>query len=213
MKILLSLFLICLTPFAIADSRSFDRIWLGLMGKKAISHSDYFVWNEVQARLDSEEFVAQQILLRWGLLKKISEQMEIGAIYGYIMTDNLREHRPTLQFLQFLSQDPENIISLRHRVEYRKREDQTAISARFRALIRYQRKFNSGNSFILWDEPFLNITREDWTGRRAVERNRLFIGTGLPTAGVQLEVGYMNQFTPRSNRNTHEHILVLYVTY
>lgn len=190
-----------------ADTRSFDRTWLGLFNKKEVSEN-YFIWAEGQARMDNEKFTNQQLLLRTGVLRKLDDKNEVGLLYGYIQTGDVNEHRPTLQYSHTFFKDEASSLSLRNRLEYRKQEGNETVSGRYRGSLRYQR-----HSYIIWDEPFLNITHEDWTGDRIFERNRFFVGHASKFEKMNLEVGYMNQYTPRSDRTTVEHILVLYLFY
>lgn len=205
-----TLVLILFSLNSLADSRTFDRTWVGLFSKKQISQSSYSFWSEVQARMDNDQFTNQQLLMRWGILQKLSDKDEIGLIYAYIYNDDIKENRPTFQYTRTFIKNDLNFISLRNRLEYRKREDQDAVSGRFRMALRGQRFINQKYSLILWDEPFFNLTHEDWTGNRFLERNRLFFGAGINFDGLNFEVGYMNQLTPRSNRDIIEHIITLY---
>lgn len=195
---------------SLAESRSYDRTWLGLFSKKQISTTSYSFWSEVQARMDNDRFTNQQLLMRWGLLKKISDADEFGFIYGYIYNDNIKENRPTFQHTHTFLRNERSLINLRNRLEYRKREDQDAASGRLRTSLRGQVFLNPIYSLIIWDEPFLNLTHETWTGNRFLERNRLFIGSGVNLDGINFEIGYLNQFVPRKNQDTVEHILTLY---
>jgi hypothetical protein len=63
---------------------------------------------------------------------------------------------------------------------------------------------------LIWDEPFLNITQEEWTGKRVFERNRVFLGTVLKWEEIKIEFGYLNQLIPRENKTIQEHSLVGY---
>lgn len=200
------------TSLAVADSRSFDRTWIGLFGKTEIAPK-VFIWNELQLRMDNDRFTNQQLLLRPGLLYKFSDKLEGGILYAYVETGRIQENRPTLQLVQLLKDSSESKWSLRHRMEFRLREDVDADSLRYRALLRFQKNLSEDLSVILWDEPFLNATNEDWTGNRIFERNRAFIGMGFKFLKVSAEIGYMNQFTPRTERDIHEHILTTYFFY
>jgi hypothetical protein len=208
MKLIIFILLYFVTFNALADSRSYDRTWFGLFNKKNVEASEYSIWTEAQARMDNEYFNNQQLLLRGGLLKRLNEKNEVGLLYAYSETNETTEHRPTLQWSHTFLKDELTTVSLRNRLEYRKQEGNDTESARYRANLRYQRA-----QYIFWEELFLNVTREDWTGDRLVERNRFFIGPEIKFKGMNLEVGYMNQYTPREDRNTIEHILVVYLNY
>lgn len=207
-----TLLIIFVNSFTYADTRSYDRTWLGLFGKSSVSDTSY-IWNEIQARLDNDEFTLQQLLLRPGLLYKLNKDLETGLLYGFIETDRQREHRPTLQLTQTFTSTTFENLSLRNRLEFRKLEAQDALSIRYRGSLRYQRKVASSKSLVIWEEPFLNLTHEEWTGERIFERNRFFAGIGIEYLKTRMEIGYLNQFIPRSDRDITEHILTLYLFY
>jgi hypothetical protein len=207
MKSILILFVFFFCTNSFANNRSFDRTWLGLFNKKKMAN-DFSIWTEAQARMDNDRFNNQQLILRAGVLKSLDLKNEVGLIYGHIQTDQLREHRPTFQFSHTFLKTDSSAFSLRNRIEYRKLENQKASSGRYRGLLRFQ-----CGQLIVWDEPFLTFTSEDWTGNRVFERNRFFAGRNLNFQDVNLEFGYLNQFVPRTNRTTTEHILVLYIFY
>ena len=207
MKFILLVISLLFVSQGFANSRSYDRTWLGLFGKRAIGEK-YYIWTEGQARLDNNRFTDEQILLRPGVLRKLDDKNEIGLLYAFVETKRIREHRPTFQYVHSFLKEKERSFSMRNRFEYRKREDLKTVSGRYRGLIRYEHA-----SYIIWEEPFINITREDWTGNRFFERNRFFLGKAIPFDDTKLEIGYMNQFTPRKNKDTIEHILTAYFYY
>jgi hypothetical protein len=213
MKYLLLIILFFSVIFtAAADTRTLDRTWIGLFGKTSISES-VSIWNEVQPRLDNDRVTLQQLMIRPGLLMKFSEKLEGGILYGFIETERLKEHRPTLQLVQTFSNTISGSLSLRNRLEFRQREDLEAQSIRYRGAFRFQHNLDPVKSFIAWEEPFFNLTREDWSGDRLFERNRIFAGMGFKFMKMRLEAGYMNQYTPRQASELIEHILTLYLFY
>lgn len=195
-----------------ADTRTLDRTWLGLFGKNPLSEN-LFIWNEIQPRLDNDRMTLQQLMIRPGLLYRIDEKLEAGILYGFIQTGNQKEHRPTLQLNQIFSKNSGHVFSLRNRLEFRQREELEAQSIRYRSAFRFQHNLENRKSLIAWDEPFFNFTREDWTGQRFFERNRIFLGMGFEFLKMRLEAGYMNQYTPRTDRDVSEHILTAYFFY
>lgn len=190
-----------------ADTRTFDRTWLGLFNKTKVT-SDFSFWTEAQARLDNDRLTSQQLLFRFGVLKPLSNRFEVGLLYAYVQTKPLYEHRPTLQMTSTFFKQSHSSLTLRKRLEYRKLENSEAISGRFRASLRYQYRH-----FIVWEEPFINLTHETWTGERVFERNRFFIGRSFNSSLINLEVGYLNQYVPRHRRSLMEHVLVAYLFY
>lgn len=211
--ILISLtFLLSLNSFA--DTRSYDRTWLGLFSKRKLADTGYTIHTELQARMDNDRFTQQQTLLRTGVLKNLNEKNDIGFLIAFVETDKHWETRPTFQHVYTFLKNDVNTITFRSRFEYRVREDQEARSGRYRGQLKYHRALENKKAFLIWEEPFLNMTNEDWTGDRVFERNRFFIGMGLPFVdNTNFEVGYMNQYTPRETRATVEHIATVYYYY
>lgn len=195
---------------ALADNTR-DGFWFGTLGKKALDEK-YSFWTEAQFRYNLDLGTMGQTLFRTGILRKLSDKHEVGLIMGFIQTGLLKEYRPTLQHSYQASKLGDLALSFRSRLEYRKLEDQIEESWRYRIQARAQVPLSPSLNFILWDEPFFNLSREKWTGDRTVERNRFFIGAGLPVWGNKIEFGYLNQFTPRKQDIT-EHLLIAYVLY
>jgi len=186
-----------------------NRAWLGLLGKKTLTQ-DYSLWSEAQLRYDLEVGGMQQTLFRFGPLKQINENHEIGLLMAFVQTGLIKEYRPTLQHMQQLSGRRNIKLSSRSRLEARFLEDSSDDSMRFRYLLRGQMSLNSSLSLILWDEAFINLTNDDWTGNRTVERNRLFVGFRIPITEMSIEIGYLNQHIYRRS-DLIEHALVFYL--
>ena len=195
-----------------AKDRSYSRNWLGVFGKKNIAQ-DVSFWEEVQFRYDLNEGQMQQTLVRFGLLKNVTPKQEIGALMGFIQTGITKEYRPTFQHMYNTSIEDELHFNLRSRLEFRDVEDVEANSIRYRLLASARKKISSRLSPLIWDELFVNLTNEDWTGDRTFERNRFFAGIRVDESYGRWEVGYLNQFVPRKNQDTLEHVLVLYFFY
>jgi hypothetical protein len=209
MKLLL--FILCLL-FAggvrAAEHRDEHRTWLGIFARKNIA-PNYDVWAETQLRHDETNQTMNQTLNRFGPLKTLSEHHEVGALMVFVQGRTLREYRPTLQHV-YKDRFGMSAVSLRNRLEFRDVEDDDANAVRFRTQLRWSSPLTAIYDLVLWDEPFVNLTRETWTGNRFFERNRAFAGTRISFEKISFEVGYMNQYIPRTNRDLSEHILVLY---
>jgi hypothetical protein len=188
-----------------------DAAWLGLFHKKVLPQN-YFLWTEAQLRYLLDSTGMQQTLYRFGALKKINEQHEVGLLYAYVDTEIKKEHRPTLQHGQRIGTIGSMLFSGRTRLEARFREDETDDSARFRYLLRGQQNIWEQVDLVVWNEAFINLTDDEWTGNRTYERNRFFIGARIPYFDINWEIGYMNQFIPRRN-DVMEHIITAYLFY
>lgn len=204
--------IIILSFNALADECSKASTWLGFMSKKSLKESSS-LWTEVQLRYDNNQTTMQQTLFRFGYLYSLDSKHEAGLILGYIQTGLQKEYRPTLQHIYAISQSNETALNVRSRLEARQVEDNPDFSMRYRANFRWQQTLSEKYSFVFWEEPFINLTDDDWTGNRTFERNRAFIGTRIHLTGTNLELGYMNQYIPRSNQSITEHILTAYLFY
>lgn len=198
------LILITSTSAAVDEQRS----WLGLFSKKPILEKNYSIWQEIQFRYDHENGEMGQLLTRFGLLKPINEHHEMGLIMAYIATGSSKEYRPTLQHLYSKTTEV-FFYSFRSRLEWRDLENNASNSIRLRLSPNLRWNFKENMAFAIWDEAFLNLTREEWTGKRAFERNRLFAGIRHSFPDLVFEYGYLNQYIPRKNRDIVEHTLVL----
>jgi Protein of unknown function (DUF2490) len=199
------------TTFTLADTRSEQRTWLGLFANKKIT-SDFNFWAETQLRHDESHQTMNQVLNRFGLLRPLNAHHEIGLLFAYVQSNTAKEYRPTLQYT-YKSQLGLNSFALRNRLEFRELEEQEAKSIRWRTQLRWAQPLNEASDFVIWDEPFLTITHEDWTGNRVVERNRLFIGQKFKWPEFALEIGYLNQFIPRETKSIYEHSFVTYLIF
>jgi hypothetical protein len=184
-----------------------NNSWWSLVGKQ--KYQEFSLFHESQLRYSHEEGGMQQVIIRPGILKSFNSN-EVGFLMGYIQTGNLREYRPTFQY-SYLG---ENFTS-RNRLEFRNWEGHLSASVRFRSLLRKEFFKSENFSLLIWDEAFVNLTRETHTGNRFFERNRIFVGTNFtPTnSPVRFELGYLNQYIPRSLISHSEHNLSLTVFY
>ena len=97
-------------------------------------------------------------------------------------------------------------LSSRSRLEARFFEDVSEDSSRFRYLLRLDYK-----RYVIWDEVFINLKKDELTGNRVVDRNRFFIGLKSKIFNSKIEYGYLNQYIPRGDVDTIEHLLVAYL--
>lgn len=185
--------------------------WLGTFGRKTIS-DNLSLWSEAQLRYNQESTTMAQTLFRGGLLYNWDEDHEFGFLMAYVQSDLQKEYRPTLQYVLKKFNSGELPIVLRSRLEFRDLENLDDNSVRFRLMLRTEKKISDNVNLVFWDEPFLNLTRESWTGNQLFDRNRAFIGARKTFANFSVEAGYMNQFVPRAT-DLSEHLLVVYINY
>jgi hypothetical protein len=97
MKYYILFVLLCLpVQNTFAFERSEQRTWLGLFANKSIN-SEFNLWAETQLRHDESHQTMNQTLNRFGLIKKLSSQNEVGFLFAYVQSDSAKEYRPTLQ--------------------------------------------------------------------------------------------------------------------
>ncbi len=209
MKSLLFVISLLLSSNVFAKSKDEQRIWLGIFAKKNLA-THYDFWAEAQLRHDETNQTMNQTLNRFGILKSLDENHEIGFLFAYVQAGLIKEYRPTIQYV-YKTKWNLNSFTVRNRLEARDIENEEADSIRFRSLLRYAHILNDKYEFVLWDEPFVNLTHETWSGDRFVERNRAFVGLRRNFNKANIEVGYMNQYIPRKAQNVSEHVLVLYL--
>lgn len=207
MKTILISLLLTLSATALASQKETPGAWFGLFHRKDVNEK-YSLWGDYQLRYTGEKGGMQQTLFRFGPIWKFSKNQELGLLYGFVEF-GVKEYRTTLHHALFVSPK----LTLRSRLEYRNLEDNDDDSLRFRYLIRYLTPFKGDTSLLVWEEPFLNLTSDAWTGERTFDRNRAFIGFRFPAFGTAIEAGYMNQYIPRRSRDTMEHLALVYVYY
>jgi hypothetical protein len=196
------------TAFAVETKESG---WLGTFAKKALNEK-YAYWIETQVRYGFYKGKTNQVLYRTGLLQKISENQGMGYLYGHISGATSKEHRLTLQHVMNYGIFGDYKLSHRARLEARFLEDSTQDAGRFRYLFRVEENTTNTMGLVIWDEVFINTNERDWNGDNSFERNRLFIGFKKPFfTSNRFEIGYLNQYVPRSAENTSEHVVVLYM--
>lgn len=203
-----TLFFFCalvLSSLTHASDPSYGRTWLGVFAKRPV-HGSWSALSEIQFRYLNDDYRMQQLLVRTGVARELTKNHEGALIYGFVQTGALKEHRPTLQLASRWSES----VSSRLRLEWRKWEEDETTSVRLRTLLRKDFELG-GVPLVLWEEPFVNLTREERTGNRLLERNRAFFGTRTKLDHAVIEWGYLNQHTPRQNESVTEHVLVGYL--
>lgn len=205
------LFVLAIISFSAQADQTRDGTWIGIFQRRTLQN-DYAIHTEAQFRYNNDDGAMGQTLFRVGLLRKLSDKHEVGLIMGFIQSGLMKEYRPTFQHIYQAGTLGNMKFTTRERLEYRNLEDNHDDSMRLRLQLRGQQKLTENFDLVVWDEPFLNLTDDTWTGNRTIERNRLFIGGRIPITDVNVEVGYLNQFTPRA-KDLAEHILVLYFFY
>tara|TARA_B100000767_G_C19765057_1_gene537136 strand:- start:698 stop:1366 length:669 start_codon:yes stop_codon:yes gene_type:complete len=188
--------------------------WLIYIGSKKINQN----WNwhhEIQHRNYNTFGDLEQLLLRTGLGYTFSNKNQNLLLgYGYILSENyndldqtttVNEHRI---FQQFISKQRINYLKLGHRFRLEQRFIESEFKMRFRYFLnaRLPLKIGRENKFYLsgYNEVFLSLEEEFF------DRNRLYGGVGYKLSeGINLELGYMNQFFGSSSRDQLNLIMFL----
>lgn len=205
----LLLFLFHCTSYANQNS---NELWFGTFTKAPIT-TNYSIWAEAQIRHDINQNETKQSLIRTGLIKKLSNNSELAALYAYIGTNGLGEHRLALQHAMNYGLFLRSLVSHRIRLEARKFENIDTTNSRVRYLVRLNFKTTDSFKPTLWNEIFINIKREEQTGNQYFDRNRFFLGfrKKLKNQKNHIEFGYLNQYISRSSLDSFEHVLILYL--
>ncbi len=208
--IFLKLLLIITTMFAtslMADEHKHGS-WLGTFTKKKMTQN-FDLWAETQLRYNWDMAGVGQILYRVGVLQKLTDYQGLGYLYAYIKSDNIKEHRYTVQhtFNYFYVEGLK--LSHRVRLEARVLENSSDDAMRARLLVKLEDDFIGQWSWMSYNEIFVNLSDDVWTGERTFERNRFYLGVKKPYEEFTLNIGYVNQYVPRATQDTYEHNLYL----
>tara|TARA_B100000497_G_scaffold127493_1_gene169502 strand:+ start:3669 stop:4397 length:729 start_codon:yes stop_codon:yes gene_type:complete len=188
--------------------------WLIYIGSKKISQN----WNwhhEIQNRNYNAFGDLEQLLLRTGMgytFRDKNQNLLLG--YGYISSQNyneldeknlVNEHRI---FQQYILKQTVNCLKLGHRFRLEQRFKEPEFKIRFRYFLnaRLPLKIGRDNRFYLsgYNEIFLSLEEGFF------DRNRLYGGLGYKLSeGINLELGYMNQFLSFSSRDQLNLIMFL----
>ncbi len=206
--VLLCCLMVVFNCFATENSRDG---WFGFFNESTINKR-FSWWTETQLRHDLDDNQMQQVLIRTGLLFKLSNNSQAGILYAYINTDAAKEHRFALQHIMKYGVFCNALFSHRMRLEYRTREQAKNLPERFRFLLRAQQETKNKIKGVIWDEVFLNLRKDAELRNDIFGINRLFVGGRYALSSTfSIEAGYLNQYVNRPVTNLMEHVLVLYL--
>ncbi len=205
LKLLTLIFLLNHNLYATSAS---NRIWAAANTIKHINHSAKFqIFAEKRYNTDLGE-TAQSVFLL-GPHYQMTKKHRIGFLYGSFHSPSTVEHRFIAEHFQNYGRRLGFGFVGRTRLEGRYLEDSSDDSTRLRYFISILEKSNRFYNLLIWTEPFLNLTKENWTGNRTIERVRSFIGIRINIDKTFLDLGYMNEHIPRSSGDRVEHIISL----
>ncbi|EAZ81896.1 DUF2490 domain-containing protein [Algoriphagus machipongonensis] len=205
----LLIFLIMAIPFSSYSQESDLGNWLLYFGNMKIKN-DWNWHNEVQYRNYNAIGDLEQLLIRTGIGYNLTENNNNVLLgYGYILSQNymedsddkvnINEHRI---FQQFITRQNIGIVAVQHRYRFEQRFIESDFRMRFRYFLSINIPLNNKDMidhtvyFSAYNEIFLN------TSGNTFDRNRLYGGIGYRfSKTTRLEIGYMNQFLPNTNRD------------
>ena len=169
--------------------------------------------HEVQHRNYNGIGDLEQLLLRTGLGYTIEDKNQNFLLgYGYILSENydrlgekisLNEHRI---FQQVISQQSITNLKFSHRFRLEQRFIESEFKMRFRYFLSTRVPLCTDSKFYLsgYNELFIEL-EEDF-----FDRNRIYGGVGYKLfKGVNIELGYMNQFLGSLSRDQINVIMLL----
>ena len=186
--------------------------WLIYIGSKKINKT----WNwhhEVQHRNYNAIGDLEQLLLRTGFgytTEGKNQNFLLG--YGYILSENydglgekisVNEHRI---FQQVISQQSITNLRFSHRFRLEQRFIESEFKMRFRYFLSARVPLGTDSKFYLsgYNELFIDLEED------LFDRNRIYGGIGYKLfEGVNIELGYMNQFLGSLSRDQINVIMLL----
>ncbi|MBD2841313.1 DUF2490 domain-containing protein [Erythrobacter rubeus] len=178
---------------------------------------DWYARFEAQERFTDDADRLGQLLLRSFVGYRISDAVNVGGGYAYILTDpvgpvEVNEHR-IYQELNVTLFDNGNGIRLtsRNRLEQRFYEESGSTGWRYRNLVQFIAPITERNSIVLYTEPFIGLNDVPFN-REGVANWRNFAGVSFPlTRELSFTPGYLNQYVVRDGEDRVDHIVNLAV--
>lgn len=179
--------------------------------------------SDVQVRSTDDSDGVRNVLLRAGLLRPWGKHATISAGYAYIETVN-QGGPDTVEnrlWQQVIVNRPVRGLPLTHRFRLEQRfierlAAEDVYSDRFRYFARLLiplgqgggGTFARGNFVALQNEIFLNLSGRDDLNGKVFDQNRAYVAVGRRlSSGLDLELGYMNQYVNGRSRDTENHIV------
>jgi len=194
--------------FAMGQASELGNWWIYFGNKKF--NSKWNLHHEVQYRNYNAVGDLEQLLLRAGLGYNLSDNNNNVLIgYGFILSENyvgetnekvsVKEHRI---YQQFITKQQFKGVSIQHRYRFEQRFVEEDFKLRFRYFLAINVPITNGELvdktvyLSAYNEVFLN------TEAAVFDRNRLYGGIGYRlNKTIRFELGYMNQFFSRGNRD------------
>ena len=160
--------------------------------------SGWFVRGEAQERFTNDADRLGQLLLRSFVGYRLTDKVNIGGGYAYILTDpvgpaKLNEHRFYQELNVRLVERDGVTLDSRTRLEQRTFEEGNGTSWRFRNFVQLRVPITENNKLNVYTEPFIELNDTQFQGGGlSVWRN--FVGVTVPLGdGITMVPGYLNQ--------------------
>src|SRR5262245_13328388 len=170
-------------------------------------------------RTDNVSWVGWE-LARVIIVRTLNDHLSVGGGYTWFRIGNGRdghsvEHRAVQALdLRMAIRRDTLVISLRTRLEERRREQQPGSAFRLRQQTRLDLQLNTrGVRAVAWNEYFSSINGTQWSGRSGPSFMLNFVGVHVPaTKRTAIEPGYLNQTIFVARRNPILHVAALFIT-
>lgn len=197
-------------------------VWFGefLNGKLPPSWNNdkgsWRIWMDVQERFGDDASRFSQGVLRPGIGYSLGRGWTVWGGYAYIRTEPPYSASITNEqriWEQAIWSEAIGVTSLSSRTRLEQRFVSTGSDTgwRLREFVRVARPVGSSRiwAVVVFDEYFLNLNSTDFGATAGPDRNRFFVGPSVRLGeGVSLEVGYLNQYTFRTNGpDKNDHLL------
>jgi hypothetical protein len=182
---------------------------------------------DVQLRSSSQFIYLQNVLVRPGVLYKLTDQQSLGVGYTFFATWDRSEmpysyERDNRIFEQYVHKTTVGRLTLnnRFRIEQRciQKSEATVFSQRIRhqIQIRFQLlndpEFKNGLYINIQNEIFLNIQNRDEINNHFFDQNRPYLGFGYRIdKKFEVELGYYHRYQIKEDSRLRENIIQLMV--
>lgn len=172
---------------------------------------DWYVRGEAQERFTNDADRLGQLLLRSFVGYRISDNIDFGGGYAYILTDpvgpvEVNEHRIYQEVNVALYNANGVKVTSRNRLEQRFYEESDQTGWRYRNLVQATVSISENNNLVLYTEPFIGLNDVQFN-REGVANWRNFIGVSVPLGeNFTLTPGYLNQYVVRDGEDRMDHI-------
>src|SRR5262245_56448179 len=159
-------------------------------------------------------------LTRVIIVRTLNDHLTVGGGYTWFRIGNggggdSVEHRAVQELdVRMPIRTDTLVISLRTRLEERRREQQPGTAFRLRQQARLDVQLDTrGVRAVAWNEYFVSINGTEWSGRSGPSFMLNFVGIHVPlTQRTAIEPGYLNQTIFVARRNPILHVAALFIT-